>query len=193
MAAPLFGNDAAGVLENLRTENQQLRQRIKKYEFNLRQLSMVISGASRSESTTHADHELIVRTEESCRSAVTILVVYLNREVWPKVKFLPENWEVWDRAKGTLCKLVIDRLGNNIPAIWAHETFWHVYCVDSIKRTFRDRRASTTGVMKNTYFGEHNFMGLCLFIHRKLTINLMYKFQRDAGPGGLRGTIKWMA
>ena len=131
---PLFGNDAAGVLDNLRSENQRLRQRVNMYEFNLRQLSMVISGALRSGSTTHADHELIVRTEESCRSAVTILVVYLNREVWPKVKFLPENWEVWDTAKGTLCKRVMDRLSNNIPAIWAKETFWHIYCVDSIKK-----------------------------------------------------------
>ena len=146
-------DDLEEVVKNLRIENERLQVRINKYEFNLRHLSDRFSGCGRPGG--RSDMELLARQEAGGQASMTMLNVFLNTEVYPRIKFLPDNWDTWDERKGTLCQKVMNRLSNVIPEIWERDVFWHVKCVEYVRKTYRDRRANSTGAMKAIYLGEN--------------------------------------
>ena len=100
------GNDAAiSALEQrnkeLVEENERLKKKCKDYEFNMRQFSKAMGGdvASRGKTKGRA----LVGVEEGLKAPLITLGIYFLERIWPKVKFLPDGWEMWNENENFVC------------------------------------------------------------------------------------------
>ena len=148
-------NQLEGEKRALALDNKRLRQSNRVKDTNLRQLGIVAAnGGNKASMLSHLDDAAIQKTMQGCVAIMSMIQCLLNNDIMTLYKFLPFGWFNWNTHPRSICKRCCDHVAQYVPEGYGLMTFWFMWITVQIKKSFKEKRATSCKMIKEGVLGE---------------------------------------